>query len=201
MHAFACRAPAAGHAGEQVVWREIVPGGVVGGVGVVEVLGAAGLAKCGRPRHVLEGRQVGLAPVAGLDELAAERVIRRVGRCHLVDNAELAMARPRPLCWAREPGSRRLLWRLPPRAPPLWRARGKALPREGAELAAEIDARAAAAEFAEGRVCVRHGDQVAGVPEGNLEVLLATYALVLYSASAVAEAVRIKTPMGEIVKD
>ena len=36
---------------------------------------------------------------------------------------------------------------------------------------------------------------------GRLEVLLVTYALVLYSASAVAETEGVKTPIGKIVKD
>ena len=137
----------------------LVGGNPLGPAAVVGALYGADLLWRNRP-----GRQVGLAPGAGLGELVAIRVAGGASPCHLADKAELAMA---PLAGHESPGTGVVLGACRPGLR-LYGARGAALPREGAGRIAEIEARCGAAEFAKGRVRVRHGEQVAKVPTDGL---------------------------------
>ena len=49
-------------------------------------------------------------------------------------------------------------------------ALGEALPRECAERFSQVGAGAGTSALAEGRVRVRHGEQVAGIPQGHLSI-------------------------------
>ena len=77
--------------------------------------------------------------------------------------------RSRPFGGTQGPGSRNLGTRCPGLCH--CSARGATLPREGTGRVAKTDARAGAAEFADGRVRVRHGELVARVPKGHLVLL------------------------------